>query len=73
MEIKIGIHHVTREATLNVDLTIAEVVKAYTEARATNSLLTLTDTSGRQMIIPAASIGYLEFGQENARQVGFGT
>ena len=72
MEIKIGIQNVTREATLNVDLTIAEVIEAYSRARASDGLLTLIDTSGRQMVIPVAGIGYLEFGQEHARPVGFG-
>ncbi|MCL2735570.1 MAG: DUF3107 domain-containing protein [Propionibacteriaceae bacterium] len=72
MELKIGIQNVAREATLNVDMTIAEVVAAYSQARADDSVLTLTDTSGRQMMIPAAGIGYIEFGQEHARPVGFG-
>ncbi len=73
MEIKIGIRNVTREVTIDVNLTIDQVVAAYTEAKATDSHLQLTDISGRQMLIAAASIGYIEFGQEHARPVGFGT
>ncbi len=72
MEIKIGIHNVTREVTIDVDLTIDQVVAAYAEAQATGSPLRLTDLSGRQMLIPATGIGYIEFGQEHARHVGFG-
>jgi hypothetical protein len=72
MEIKIGIQNVAREATLNVDLTADQVVAAYTQAKATDGLLRLTDTSGRHMMIPAGGIGYIEFGQEHARPVGFG-
>ncbi|MDR0284338.1 MAG: DUF3107 domain-containing protein [Propionibacteriaceae bacterium] len=72
MEIKIGIQNVTREVTLNVDLTAADVTKAYSQARESDEFLTLTDTSGRQMLIPAATIGYIEFGQEHSRPVGFG-
>ena len=73
MEIKIGIQNITREATLNIDLTISEVMDAYRKACQDDSYLTLTDSTGRQMVIPASQIGYLEFGQENARPVGFGT
>jgi len=72
MEIKIGIQNVSREATLNVDLTMAQVVEAYSQARTNDDLLTLTDATGRQMMIPASSIAYIEFGQEHARPVGFG-
>jgi len=72
MEIKIGIQNVPREATLNVDLTMDQVVQAYTQARNTNGLVTLTDATGRQMMLPASSIAYIEFGQEHARPVGFG-
>ncbi|MDR0488932.1 MAG: DUF3107 domain-containing protein [Propionibacteriaceae bacterium] len=72
MEIKIGIRNVAREVTLNVDLTIADVVKAYEQARKADTLFTLDDASGRHMVIPPETIGYLEFGQEHARPVGFG-
>ena len=72
MEIKIGIQNVTREATLNVDLSADQVAEAYTKARQNDTFLTLTDISGRHMMIPAVSIGYIEFGQEHARPVGFG-
>ncbi|MCL1907335.1 MAG: DUF3107 domain-containing protein [Propionibacteriaceae bacterium] len=71
MEIKIGIQNVTREVTINVDTTIAEVMKDYSQAREKDTWMTLTDSTGRQMMIPAATIGYIEFGQEHARQVGF--
>ncbi|MCL2470309.1 MAG: DUF3107 domain-containing protein [Propionibacteriaceae bacterium] len=73
MEVKIGIRNVSREVTLNVHQTIAQVLGDYSTARAGDGLLTLTDASGRQMVIPADGIGYIEFGQEHARPVGFGT
>jgi len=73
MEIKIGINHVPRDAALDVAMTIDEVVQAYTDARLRDGLLTLTDQSGRKMIIPASSIAYIEFGKEHSHPVGFGT
>ena len=73
MEIKIGIQNVPREATLNVDMTMDDVIKAYSQAQAADSHLCLTDASGRHMLIPASGIAYIEFGQEHTRPVGFGT
>lgn len=73
MELKIGLRHIARETTVNVALTIDEVTAAYTKARADDDILTLTDSSGKQLLIPARAIGYIEFGQEHARPVGFGT
>ncbi|MDR0488927.1 MAG: DUF3107 domain-containing protein [Propionibacteriaceae bacterium] len=52
VEIKIGIRNVAREVTLTVDLTIADVVKAYEQARKADTLFTLDDASGRHMLIP---------------------
>jgi hypothetical protein len=73
MEIKIGIQNVAREVTINVDRSIADVMKDYSKARSEDTWVTWSDTSGRQMVIPATKIGYIEFGQEHARQVGFNT
>jgi len=73
MEIKIGLRQISRETTVNVGLTVDQVTAAYTKARADDDILTLTDASGKQILIPARAIAYLEFGQEHARPVGFGT
>ena len=72
MEIKIGIRNVAREVTVNVDETVEAITKAFAAARSGDGLLTLLDTSGRQFAIPATAIGFLEFGKEHARPVGFG-
>ena len=73
MEVKIGIRQIARETTIDVDLTVAQFTDVFTKARADGGLLTLTDTSGHQVLIPADAIGYVEFGQEHARPVGFGS
>jgi len=73
MEIKIGIRNIAREVTLDIDMTIDEVVEAYNQASANDTLLRLTDTSGRQTMIRATAVGYIEFGKEHAHPVGFGT
>ena len=38
-----------------------------------DSVLVLTDAHGRKVIVPAASIGYVDIGEETARRVGFGS
>jgi len=73
MEIKIGIQHVTREVTLEVDQTVDQILSAYRQARAKDDLLNLTDASGHQTTIPASGIAYIEFGKDHVRPVGFGT
>ncbi|HLT61949.1 MAG TPA: DUF3107 domain-containing protein [Microlunatus sp.] len=72
MEIKVGIKHVTREIVVDTNESADDVAKAFTEALANNTLLTLTDTHGRRVLVPAESVGYLDLGEENARPVGFG-
>ena len=73
MDIKIGLRQIAREMTVNVALTVDDITAAYTKARTDDDILTLTDASGKQILIPARAIAYLEFGQEHARPVGFGT
>ncbi len=73
MDIKVGIVNVNREVTLETDQSAADVTAQLKQAVAEGGMLTLTDTKGRQVLIPAAGIAYVELGQENARRVGFGT
>lgn len=72
VEIKVGIVHASREVSLETDRTADEVAADLAKALANGGLLTLTDTKGRTVLIPAAGIAYLELGQEHARPVGFG-
>lgn len=71
MEIKVGIRQVAREVVLESDEEASNISKALTEALKDGGVLTLNDTQGRTVLIPAESIGYVELGQENARRVGF--
>ena len=72
VEIKVGIVHASREVSLETDRTADEVAADLAKALANGGLLTLTDTKGRTVLIPAAGIAYLELSQEHARPVGFG-
>ncbi len=73
MEIKIGIRQIARETTIDVAMTMEEVTQEFSRARRENDIITLADSSGRQFLIPADGIGYIEFPKEHARPVGFGT
>jgi hypothetical protein len=72
VEIKVGIQHVAREITVETDGTAAEVEAALRKAVAEGTLLSLTDAKGRTVLIPAATIAYVDLGQEHVRPVGFG-
>ena len=73
MDIKVGIQHVSREVVLDSNQTAKDVEQAFSNALETDTLLRLTDTHGRQVLIPANKIAYIDLGEENARRVGFGT
>jgi hypothetical protein len=73
VEIKVGIQHVAREITVETEETAAEVEKNLLKALADDTLLTLTDTKGRTVLVPVDKIAYVDLGQEHVRPVGFGT
>lgn len=73
MEIKIGIMNVARELTVESSETADEVLANFGKALTVGGLLTLRDEKGRQVAVPAASVGYLDLGSEQSRAVGFGS
>ncbi|WOP17878.1 DUF3107 domain-containing protein [Raineyella sp. LH-20] len=73
MEIKIGVKNLAREVVVDLDQTVDAFRATYEKALADGTLLSLTDTHGRQVLIPADAVAYVEIGQPNARPVGFGS
>ncbi|MDH2415168.1 DUF3107 domain-containing protein [Nocardioides sp. CER19] len=71
MEVKIGVQHASRELVLETDETPESVEKQVSDALAAGGLLTLTDTKGRKVFIPAEKIAYLELGSGTVGHVGF--
>ncbi|WP_138442440.1 DUF3107 domain-containing protein [Sinomonas susongensis] len=71
MEIKIGIQNVGREIVLESTQDADAVAKLVAEAISGETELRLQDEKGRQVIIPAKVIGYVELGAQEARRVGF--
>jgi len=70
MEIRIGVQHVSRELTLEVDMPADAVASTVAKALG-GATLDLTDTRGRRVVVPSAAIGYVEMGEETKRRVGF--
>ena len=73
MDIKVGIQHVSREVVVDSTDSAKDVEKAFATALSDDGFLSLSDAHGRQVLIPASKIAYIDLGEENARRVGFGT
>ncbi|WOQ15562.1 DUF3107 domain-containing protein [Raineyella sp. W15-4] len=73
MEIKIGVKNLAREVVVDLDQTVDAFKATFEKALLDGTVLSLTDTHGRQVLIPADAVAYVEIGQPNARPVGFGS
>jgi uncharacterized protein DUF3107 len=73
MEIKIGVRSVHRELVVETDLSAEQVENELGKAFATDhGVFAITDVNGRKVLVPTASLGFIEIGEEEARRVGFG-
>ncbi|ABD13157.1 ATP-binding protein [Frankia sp. CcI156] len=73
MEVKIGVRQVSRELVLESSQSPEAVAALVNEAvKADNGVLTLVDDKGRQVIMPIASLAYVEIAATTTRRVGFG-
>lgn len=72
MDITIGVQNLPRELVIESDQSADEVTTAVTAALTDKPVLELVDTRGRRVIVPSASIGYVEIGTESKGRVGFG-
>lgn len=74
MEIKIGITDIPREVVIDTETPAEQLEQELRIALAdANGLFTVTDAKGRKVLVPSRGIAYVDLGQQNARQVGFGT
>lgn len=74
MEIKVGVQFATRELILDSAQSADEVSAAVAEAlRADLGVLTLVDTKGRRLLVPADKLAYVEIAESEQRRVGFGS
>lgn len=70
MEVKIGVQNANRELVIDTDQSGDDVEKAITHAME-HGVLSLTDSKGRRVVVPADKLAYVEIGSPAAGQVGF--
>ena len=73
MEIKIGVQNVAREIVLESAQSPEQVEALVSAALTEGGLLSLVEDSGRRVIVPVATIGYVDLGATKKGSVGFGT
>jgi hypothetical protein len=71
MEVKIGVQHAPRELVVESADSAEEIQAALDKALAGDGTLSLTDTRGRRVLVPARNIAYVEMGGGVSGQVGF--
>ncbi|MBT2230986.1 DUF3107 domain-containing protein [Nonomuraea sp. NPDC049269] len=73
MEVKIGVRSVHRELVVETELSSEQVEEEIRNALAADrGVFSITDAKGRRVIVPVASIGFIEIGEDESRPVGFG-
>jgi hypothetical protein len=73
VEVKIGVQNVAREIVVESNQSPEEVEALVTAALTDGGLLSLVDDSGRRVIVPVGTIGYVDLGAAKKGSVGFGT
>lgn len=71
MEVKIGIQQAQRELSVETDQTAEQVQQQVASAVESGGVVTLTDTKGRTVLVPAAKLAYVEIGTATVGAVGF--
>ncbi len=70
-EVKIGISDSTHEINIECASTQSEVIAKVNEAIKSSAVLSLSDTKGRELLVPSNKISYVEVGESTDRKVGF--
>jgi uncharacterized protein DUF3107 len=72
VEVKIGVQNANRELVLDSTESTDAVEKAVAEALAgSESLLVLSDSKGRKVLVPTDKLAYVEIGSPSSGAVGF--
>lgn len=72
-EIRIFVSDQSREVVLESSLERSVALALINTAISAGSALVLEDVRGRQVVVPAVKIGYVEIGDVSERKVGFGS
>ena len=71
-QVRIAVSDVASEISFESTDNPKEIKAAIDKALSSGSVLSLTDSKGREYLVPAAKIGYVEIGEQSERRVGFG-
>ena len=71
-EVHIAVTSVASDIVFESAMSSVEIKSAVTEALVSGKPLTLCDSSGHEIIVPADKIGYVKVGEPASRRVGFG-
>ena len=71
VEVNIGVQNVAREIALETDASADEVSKALEVALTEGGVLRLTDTKGREILVPGRALGWVLVGESEKSRVGF--
>ena len=71
-EVRIAVTRVASDLVFESAMTTSEIKSAVTQALTSGAPLTLSDTKGHEIIVPADKIGFVEVGDPSPRRVGFG-
>jgi len=72
VEVRIGVQNVARELVFESAQEPDDITAAVTEALTKGGTLQLKDEKGRLLVVPVASLGYVDIGASEVRKVGFG-
>jgi hypothetical protein len=73
VEVKIGVQNVGRELVLESNQTPEQVAEAVATALASaTGVLSLIDDKGRRVVVPTATLAYVEIAEAKQARVGFG-
>ncbi|WP_377641037.1 DUF3107 domain-containing protein [Oryzobacter terrae] len=71
MEVTIGVQNVARELTVETESDAAAVTEAVEAALRDGGVLKLTDSRGRNVLVPGSVIGWVQVGENEKGKVGF--
>ena len=71
--IRIAVSNVSSELSFESNESSKEIKAAVDKALSSGTTLSLTDNKGREYLVPAEKIGYVEIGEQTERRVGFGS
>ncbi|MEI2820430.1 MAG: DUF3107 domain-containing protein [Marmoricola sp.] len=70
MEVKIGVQNASRELSIYTSLDADELQEAVEDAVSSGGVLALSDTKGRRIVVPAATLAYVDISQPVSGTVG---